>query len=85
MSQDNEILPLLKQIEANQRAALETQQQHLELAKAQLDRSNQTIQESIDLQRTAVARQAQLTKILLPIVGLMLVLLVFLLFRWGIL
>lgn len=85
MSQDDEISSLLKQIEANQRAALETQQQHLELAKAQLDRSNQTVQESIELQRTAVTRQAQLSKILLPIVGVMLLLLVYLLFRWDIL
>ena len=85
MSSDEEIKSLLQKIEENQRTALEVQREHLGLAKAQLERSNQSIQESIALQRSAVARQSQLTKILLPIVGLLLVLIVYLLVRWDIL
>lgn len=85
MSSDEEIRTVLKKIEENQRAALELQREHLELAKAQLERSNQSIQESIALQRSAVARQSQLTRIFLPIVGILLALIVYLLLRWNIL
>jgi VIT1/CCC1 family predicted Fe2+/Mn2+ transporter len=85
MDQNQEVAALLKQIEANQREAIDLQKQHLELAKAQLERSNQSITESLSLQRTAVARQSQLTKILLPIVGVLLILLVYLMVRWNIL
>jgi hypothetical protein len=85
MNQQEEVVSLLKRIEDNQRTALAVQQEHLDLARAQLERSNQTIQESIELQRKAVARQAQLARILLPIVALLLALIVYLLFRWRIL
>jgi hypothetical protein len=85
MNTNEEVTSLLKRIEENQRTALEVQQEHLDLARAQLERSNRTIQESIELQRSAVARQSQLTKILLPIVAVLLLLLVYLLFRWDIL
>jgi hypothetical protein len=85
MNQQDEVVSLLQRIEANQRTALTVQQEHLDLARAQLERSSQTIAESIELQRKAVARQAQLAKILLPIVALLLLLIVYLLFRWRIL
>lgn len=85
MSSDEEISTLLKKIEANQQAAVALQREQLELAKAQFKRSSQSIEESIALQRSAVARQAQLTKVLLPIVGILLVLILYLLFRWDIL
>jgi len=81
MSSDDRILELLGRIEENQRKALDAQQQHLQIAQAQLDRSNKTIQESIDLQRTAVARQVQITRIVLPLIGVLLVLLVYLLVK----
>lgn len=51
MNENDQILSLLTRIEGNQRKALETQEKHLALAQAQLDRSNQTIQESMELQR----------------------------------
>ena len=85
MSPDEDIKSLLKRIDENQRTALEVQREHLDLAKAQLDRSNQSIREGIELQRSAVARQSRLMKILLPIVGILLVLIVYLLIRWDIL
>ena len=81
MSSDDRTLELLGRIEENQRKALDAQQQHLQVAQAQLDRSNKTIQESIDLQRTAVARQVQITRIVLPLIGVLLVLLVYLLVK----
>ena len=85
MSENNQIVSLLTQIEENQRKALETHEKHLALAQAQLDRSNRTIQESIELQRSSVARQTQAIRIILPLVGVLLVLLGYLLFKYRIL
>lgn len=84
MSTD-QILEALARIEENQRKALEAQQQHLQIAQAQLERSNKTIQESIELQRTAVARQGQVTKIVLPLVAILLALLAYMLLRYRVL
>ena len=55
MNENDQIIALLTRIEENQRKALETQEKHLALAQAQLDRSNRTIQESIELQRSSAA------------------------------
>ena len=81
MNENEQIVSLLTHIEENQRKALETQEKHLALAQAQLDRSNQTIQESIELQRTAVARQKQALRVVLPLVGVLFLLLVYLLLK----
>jgi len=85
MSDNDQIISLLTRIEENQRMSLETQERHLALAQAQLDRSNQTIQESIELQRTAVARQKQALWVALPLVGVLVLLLVYLLIRYRVL
>jgi len=85
MSENDPIISLLERIEGNQRKALEAQEKHLALAQAQLDRSNQQIRESIDMQRTSLARQKQALVVILPLVGVLLVLLVYLLFRYRVL
>jgi len=85
MEHHDQILEALKRIEANQRQALETQEQHLALAKAQLERSERTVNESVALQKLAVARQATVTRIALPLIILLIVLLGYLLVRWRIL
>jgi endonuclease/exonuclease/phosphatase (EEP) superfamily protein YafD len=82
MNENEQMTSLLRRIEENQRKALEAQEKHLALAQAQLDRSNQTIQESIELQRTAVARQKQALWVVLPLVGVLVLLLVY---RYGVL
>ena len=82
MNEDDRIIELLAHIEENQRKALEMQQQHLQVAQAQLERSNKTIQESIELQRVAVSRQAKVTRIVIPLIVLLLVLLGYLLVKW---
>jgi len=84
MNENDQIIALLTRIEENQRKALETQEKHLALAQAQLDRSNRTIQESIELQRSSAARQTAI-RIILPLVGVLLVLLGYLLFKYRIL
>lgn len=85
MSHDEETRSLLQQVVANQRIALEVQREHVELARAQLERSNRQINESLELQRAAVAKQALLTKIVLPLIAVLSVLLVYLIIRWDIL
>ena len=85
MNENVRIVELLARVEENQRKALETQQQHLQIAQAQLDRSNKTIQESIDLQRIAVSRQAHLTKFVVPVILVLLILLGYLLVKWNVL
>jgi len=85
MNENEQMISLLTRIEENQRKALEAQEKHLAVAQAQLDRSNQTIQESIELQRTAVARQKQALWVVLPLVGVLLLLLVYLLIRYRVL
>ena len=81
---DERALALLARIEENQRKALEISQQHLALAQAQLERSNQSIQESLQLQRVAVQRQSLITKFVLPVVVALILLLAWLLFKWRI-
>jgi hypothetical protein len=78
---EREVVELLRRIEANQRQALASQQEQVALAKAQYERSERTIQESVELQRIAVARQSQIRNLVLPVVALLVVLLVWLLFR----
>jgi len=85
MNENEPVISLLTRIEENQRKALEAQEKHLALAQAQLDRSDQTIQESIELQRTAVARQKQALWVVLPLVGVLVLLLVYLLVRYRVL
>jgi beta-lactamase regulating signal transducer with metallopeptidase domain len=85
MNEADKIISLLTSIEENQRKALEAQEKHLTLAQAQLDRSNTTILESVGLQRVAVARQKQALWIILPLAGVLLLLLVYLLFRYRVL
>jgi formate dehydrogenase maturation protein FdhE len=81
VEQDDEIIGLLKQIEHNQSRALEAQEKHLSLAQAQLDRSNQQIKESLDLQRVSVGRQTQIRNVAMPLIAVLIVLLVYLLFK----
>ena len=82
MSDNDRILDVLTRIEENQRKALEAQQQHLQIAQAQLDRSNKTIQESVELQRAAVARQVQIIRFVIPLTAVLLILLGYLLIKW---
>jgi len=82
VEQHDQIIELLKRIEQNQEKGLQTQEKHLALAQAQLERSNQNINESIKLQRVAVARQAQIRNVAFPLIVVLLLLLVYLLFKW---
>ena len=85
MEHHDEILEALKRIEANQLKALEVQQEHVAIARAQIERSEQRINESVGLQKKAVGRQALVTVVALPLIVVLLVLLGYLLIKWRVL
>jgi hypothetical protein len=85
VEQHGTIIELLERIEQNQLKALQAQEKHLAVAQAQLERSNQSIQESLVLQRVAVARQAQVRNIALPLIVVLMLLLGYLLVKWRVL
>jgi hypothetical protein len=80
-----EILAALRRIEANQRQALDAQQQHIDLARSQMERSEKRIQESVELQKLSVARQVQVRNFALPAIVVLMGLLVYLLVKWRVL
>ena len=82
MESHDRIIEMLERIEQNQAKALKAQEEHLALARAQLERSNKSISESIDLQRLSVARQGQVRYIALPLILVLMALLVYLLLKW---
>ena len=85
MEKHDEILEALKRIEANQVRALQVQQEHVAVAKAQIERSEQRINESVALQKLSVRRQGLATRVALPLIVLLLVLLGYLLIKWRVL
>jgi hypothetical protein len=82
MEKHDEILEALKRIEANQVKALQVQQEHVAIARAQIERSERAISESVALQKVSVRRQAFAIKVALPLTILLLVLLGYLLIKW---
>lgn len=83
-NENSRVIELLERIETNQRRALEAQRQQLEIAQAQLERSSKAVQDSVELQRVAVSRQAQITRIVIPLIVVLLALLGYLLIKWRI-
>jgi hypothetical protein len=85
MGEHDQIVASLKRIEENQLKTLQAQEQQIAFAKAQLERSDKAIAESLTLQRVSVARQTQVRNIALPLILALLVLLGYLLIRWRLL
>lgn len=91
MDRWDEVTALLGRIERNQERALEAQERalraqekHLALAQAELERSKASIHESIALQRVAVARQAQVRNIAVPLIVALLLLIGYLMVKYRI-
>jgi hypothetical protein len=82
MSDHAEIVSLLKEIRDNQLSALQRQGEHLELARQHLERSGTQVQQSIELQKAAVNRVKQVSRIAIPGIALCLALIVYLLIRY---
>ena len=85
MEKHDEILEALKRIEANQVRALKVQEEHVALARAQIERSERTVSESVALQKVAVRRAVLATRVALPLIVVLLVLLGYLLVKWRVL
>jgi hypothetical protein len=77
-----EIVALIKEIRDNQRLALARQEEHLELARQQLERSRSQVQQSIELQKAAIARVKQISRIAVPGIALCVALIVYLIVRY---
>jgi len=82
MNEMDEILGLLKEIRDNQQSALAKQEAHLAIAREQIDRSKNQIEESIALQRQAVDRFKKVSRIALPGIILCIALVVYLVVRF---
>lgn len=82
MSHDDEVTKLLTEIRDNQREALRRQDEHLQIARQQLDRSKSQISESIGLQREAIAKAKTVTRIALPAILLCLALIAYLIVKY---
>jgi hypothetical protein len=67
---------------AAQEKAIQAQEKQLALAQAELERSKQRISESVQLQRLAVTRQAQVRNIALPLIVVLLLLIGYLMFKY---
>jgi hypothetical protein len=82
VSDREEIVSLLKEIRDNQVSALRRQEEHLELARQQIERSRAQVEQSIALQKAAVNRFKLASRIALPGIALCLGLIVYLLVKY---
>jgi hypothetical protein len=81
MSEYEEALVVLKRMEQNQLKSLEVQAEQLALVKAQMERSEARVQESIALQKVAVTGQRRALNLVLPVILVALVYVGYVLFK----
>jgi hypothetical protein len=82
LSDSPEIRDLLIEIRDNQRLALQRQEEHLAIAREQIDRSRNQVQESIALQRQAIERVRRVSWVAIPGIVLCVLLIVYLLVKY---
>ena len=82
MTENADIQKLLVEIRDNQRVALQRQEEHLEIARKQFERSNTQIEESIILQRQAMDRVKKISRIAVPGIVICMLLIVYLLVKY---
>lgn len=85
MSREDEIVQLLTDIRDGQRTALHRQQEHLELARTQAERMRQTADESVAIQRAAVERVKRVSRVVLPLILVLIALVVWIVVKYRIL
>lgn len=78
MNTEEELKQILIEIRDNQHKALQQQRDHLEIARKQLERSNTQVNESIGLQKQAMARFKLISMIAIPIILLCIGLIIYL-------
>lgn len=83
MAEHEEALNLLRQIERNQQRGLELQAEQVAMVRDQMARTEARVQESIALQKVAVAKQSKALNVLMPIIVVALLYVGYLMFRHG--
>lgn len=82
MGDKDEIRDLLIEIRDNQRLSLQKQEEHLSVAREQIDRARRQVQDSIELQRQAIDRVKKISRIAVPGIILCVVLIAYLVVRY---
>ncbi len=81
MSGEDQIVQLLTEIRDGQREALARQREQLELACAEAERMRRIADESVALQRTGIERMKRVSRVVLPIIVLLIALVLWLIFK----
>lgn len=81
MTEYEEALSLLRQIERNQQRGLELQAEQVAMVRDQMVRTEARVQESIALQKVAVSKQSKALNVLMPIIVVALVYVGYIMFR----
>jgi len=82
MSERDQITELLTEIRDNQLLSLQRQEEHLRIAKEQIERSGKQVQESISLQKLAIEKVKRVTRIAVPGIAFCILLIIYLLVRY---
>jgi hypothetical protein len=82
VSDKDEIRDLLIEIRDNQRLSLQKQEEHLAVAREQIDRARRQVQDSIELQRQAIDRVKKVSRIAIPGIIVCVVLIAYLVIRY---
>jgi len=82
LSGNEDIRDLLVEIRDNQRLSLQRQEEHLAIAKEQVERARGQVQESIELQRLAIDKVKAVSRVAIPGIVICVVLIVYLLVRY---
>ena len=82
MTENDELIQLLTEIRDNQRLSLQRQEEHLAIAREQVDRSRTQVAEAIGLQHQAIDRFKKISRVALPAIGLCVALILYLVIRY---
>ena len=82
MSDKDDIRDLLIEIRDNQRLSLQKQEEHLAVAREQIDRARRQVQDSMELQRQAIDRVKRISRIAVPGIILCVILIAYLVVRY---
>jgi len=82
VSDQEKLRDILVEIRDNQRLSLKRQEEHLEIARKQIERSSGQVQESIELQRQAIDKVKKVSRIAIPGILICVVLIVYLLIKY---
>jgi len=83
MNDAEDIRQLLVEIRDNQRVSLQRQEEHLEIARKQIERSSGQVQESIELQRMAMDRVKKISRIAIPGILVCMFLIIYLMVKYA--